>query len=210
MFIKILNDDQVQYCLKYLSNKKFDKGEKTQPIDGIKSNKESTDLSNKVRSLITRKIYDTHYIDSIYCPKYVSVNYYNNYEINDYYNIHVDSFKAIPKENNVYYDYGFSINLTDDYEGGEFVLQTEIGNVARQLKAGEACIFPIIYPHGVNKITKGSRKNIIGWISSNITYEQAFILRNLYEVNNSLKDSNTDLFIKSTLVQHYLKKEWSK
>tara|TARA_R110002020_G_scaffold289033_1_gene504484 strand:+ start:537 stop:1166 length:630 start_codon:yes stop_codon:yes gene_type:complete len=209
MFIKLLNDDDLAYCLKYLNNIKFNKGTETQPIENIKSNLESSNLPNKVRALITQKLYDTHYIDSIYCPKHVSVNYCNEYTKDDYYNIHVDSFKAVPKENNVYFDYGFTINLNDDYEGGEFILQTEIGNIARQLKKGEACIFPIIYPHGVNKILNGTRRNIIGWISSNISYEQAFILRNLYEVNNSLKDNN-DMYIKSTLVQNYLKKEWSK
>ena len=124
MFIKLLNDDDLAYCLKYLNNIKFNKGTETQPIENIKSNLESSNLPNKVRALITQKLYDTHYIDSIYCPKHVSVNYCNEYTKDDYYNIHVDSFKAVPKESNVYFDYGFTINLNYDYEVGEFIHET--------------------------------------------------------------------------------------
>ena len=79
MFIKLLNDDDLAYCLKYLNNIKFNKGTETQPIENIKSNLESSNLPTKVRALITQKLYDTHYIDSIYCTKRVSVNYCNEY-----------------------------------------------------------------------------------------------------------------------------------
>ena len=95
-------------------------------------------------------------------------------------------------------------------EGGEFVLQTPLGNIERKLSSGEAVIFPIIYPHGVKRITKGERENIIGWLSSNVTYEQSFLLHTMYEVNTYLMDQNKEMFLKSTLIQTYLKKEWGK
>tara|TARA_R100001369_G_scaffold53996_1_gene80837 strand:- start:4401 stop:4910 length:510 start_codon:yes stop_codon:yes gene_type:complete len=167
-------------------------------------------IPDSVRKLVTNRLYDTHYIDSVYCPTRVSVNFYNKYREGDYYDLHVDAFKAQPKSNNIFFDYGWSINLTDDYKGGEFILDTPVGRIGKKLDAGEAVIFPIIYPHGVEKLTEGLRQNIIGWMSSNVSYEQSFILKNMYEVNQYLMSTQKSMFTKSTLVQTYLKKAWGK
>jgi len=210
MFIKLLNDDEVKFCLKYITDKTFKDGNDTQPIEDIKKNKESSLVSDNVRKLVIGKLYDTHFIDSVYCPNRVSVNFYNQYKKGDFYNLHIDNFKAHPKSNNVFFDYAFSVNLNDDYEGGEIFIQTEVGTIGRKLEAGEAALFPIIYPHGIKEITKGKRTNIIGWISSKVSYEQSFILKSLYEVNQFLADKDENIFTKSVLVQNYLKKEWGR
>ena len=208
MFFKLLNDKDVEFCLKHLpKNKTYEDGKNT----GVnKQNTESNSVPDEVKKLISSRFYDSFYIDSVYCPNRVSVNFYNKYQKDDYYNIHVDAFKAMPKSNNVFFDYGFSINLNDNYEGGSFLLRTDVGPVSKQLKSGEAAIFPIIYPHGVAPVTSGVRENIVGWLSSNVSYEQAFILKNLYDVNVYLRDKDKDTFVESTLVQTYLKKAWGK
>ena len=210
MFIKLLTDDEIQTCLNAITKNTFKDGNKSQPLKEVKQNKESLSVPEDIRKLIINKIYDAHYVDCVYCPTRVSVNYYNQYKKDDYYNLHVDNFKAHPKSNNVHFDYGFSINLTDDYEGGEIYFNTEIGTVGRKLKAGEAAIFPIIYTHGVKEVTKGIRTNVLGWFSSNLSYEQSFMLKNMYEVNQHLAKDDNDIFVKSVLVQNYLKKEWGK
>ena len=89
---------------------------------------------------------------------------------------------------------------------------TELGVISRKLEMGQAAIFPITYPHGVTKVTSGVRTNILGWMSSNISYQQYFILKNLYEVNQFLSQNKEapQIFTKSVLVQNYLKKEWGK
>jgi len=73
----------------------------------------------------------------------------------DYYLKHVDAFKAKPASANVFFDYGYSIVLDDDYEGGEFVLDTDVVEVSYTIKKGQILIFPIIHPHSVNKVTLG-------------------------------------------------------
>ena len=209
-FFKILSEDDIKICSKSIKQHNFEDGIQTQPEEGMKRNTEATNIPDDVRKIVTNRLYDTYYMDSVYCPTRVSVNFYNQYKKDDYYNLHIDEFKAQPKSNNVFFDYGFSINLKDDYEGGEFILQTPVGRIAKKLKAGEMAIFPIIYPHGVDKITEGVRKNIVGWISSNISYEQSYILHNLFEITTyvgSTKDKN--MFTKANLIQNYLKKEWS-
>ena len=211
MFIKLLNDQDIEFCLDNINHKTFNNGDKSAPdLEDIKSNSESMGIPDSVRKLITDRLYDTHYIDSVYCPTRVSVNFYNRYKEGDYYDLHVDAFKAQPKSNNIFFDYGWSINLTDDYEGGEFILDTPVGRIGKKLSAGEAVIFPIIYPHGVEKLTEGLRQNIIGWMSSNVSYEQSFMLKNMYEVNQYLMSTQKNMFTKTTLVQTYLKKAWGK
>ena len=222
MFLKLLDEEDTVYLRNQLANKKFVDGKKTQAISklyDIKQNKETT-LPDNVRKYLISLLYDNPYIDSVYCPNRVSVNFYNRYVEGDFYDYHIDSFKASPKSNNVFYDYGFSINLNDDYEGGEFIIKTEFGEIGTKLQAGQAAVFPIIFPHKVNKVTKGVRENIIGWFSSNISYEQFFILKHLQESAMTLtklmkEDTATaevynNLLLNNTLVQNYLKKLWGK
>ena len=209
-FFRILNEYEIKTCTEKLKDyHAFSDGKKTQPTSVMKSNTESLNIPDEVRKLITDKLYDTHFIDTVYCPNRVSVNFYNQYVEDDHYDIHVDEFKARPKSNNTFFDYGFSVNLLDEYEGGEFILQTPMGQIAKKLEAGEIALFPIIYPHGVGYITKGKRVNIIGWMSTNISYEQSFILYNMFQIGQAVK-ADTNMFTKVNLVQNYLKKEWSK
>lgn len=209
-FFKILNADEIKICTEKLKDySAFSDGKKTQPDSAMKSNTESLNIPDEVRRIITDKLYDTHFMDTVYSPNRVSVNFYNQYVKDDHYDIHVDEFKARPKSNNTFFDYGFSVNLLDDYEGGEFILQTPMGQIAKKLEAGEIALFPIIYPHGVGNVTSGKRVNIIGWMSTNISYEQSFILYNLFQIGQAAA-SDTTTFTKVNLVQNYLKKEWSK
>ncbi len=212
-FIKLLTEENVKYCTNAIKNLKYKDGSFTQPLNkiyNVKQNQEILAVPEKVRKYLIDIFYNHSFIDSVYCPNRISVNFYNKYQKDDFYDIHVDSFRATPKSNNVYFDYGFSINLNDQYEGGEFFLHTEVGPMSFKLAAGEAAVFPIIYPHGVNKVTSGVRENILGWFSSNVSYEQSFILKNLYDVQTHLKGKDKEKFVQTTLVQSYLKKAWGK
>ena len=212
-FIKLLTEENVKYCTNAIKKLKYKDGSFTQPLNkiySVKQNQEILGVPENVRKYLIDIFYNHDFIDSVYCPNRISVNFYNKYQKDDFYDLHVDSFRATPKSNNVYFDYGFSINLTDKYEGGEFFLQTEVGPMSFKLASGEAAVFPIIYPHGVNKVTSGIRENILGWFSSNVSYEQSFILKNLYDVQAHLKEKNKEKFVQTTLVQSYLKKTWGK
>ena len=212
-FIKLLTEENVKYCTNAIKKLKYKDGSFTQPLNkiySVKQNQEILAVPENVRKYLIDIFYNHSFIDSVYCPNRISINFYNKYQKDDFYDLHVDSFRATPKSNNVYFDYGFSINLTDEYEGGEFFLQTEMGPMSFKLASGEAAVFPIIYPHGVNKVTSGIRENILGWFSSNVSYEQSFILKNLYDVQAYLKRKDKEKFVQSTLVQSYLKKAWGK
>tara|TARA_R100001015_G_C4602404_1_gene157371 strand:- start:542 stop:1171 length:630 start_codon:yes stop_codon:yes gene_type:complete len=209
MLLQLLAPEEIDFCIKNISN--MEDGSKSKPLTGSKDNEESTNMPSEVRGLITQKIYNNPFVDAVINPTKVSVNFYNQYKEKGHYDKHIDNFKAEPKINNAYFDYGFSICLNSDYEGGEFILDNEIGEIPYKLQAGQVLFFPIIYAHTVAPIKKGSRKAIIGWMSTNVSYEQTYILRNIYDVNmHFIKENNNQMAVKSTLAQNYLKKLWGK
>lgn len=57
-----------------------------------------------------------------------------------------------------------SICLNDNYEGGEFTFFKQ--SLTYDLKKGDVLIFPsnFMYPHGVKKITKGTRYQLLLWL----------------------------------------------
>lgn len=59
-----------------------------------------------------------------------------------------------------------SICLNNEYEGGEFVFNIPGGYYTIPQNVGDAVIFPsnFMFPHQVNKITRGTRYALIGWV----------------------------------------------
>ena len=217
MIYKIFSDEEVEDILSKLNNKKLVDGKKTQQLSkvyNIKENKETV-INNKVDEHITSLFKQKGVIEKIYAPTKIKNRIYNNYNVNDFYDYHIDSFQS--SDSKMIYNYGFTISLSDDYEGGQFVLQTEAGEIGYTVNKGEVVIFPIIYPHKVTPVTKGCRQNIVGWFESKVTYEQSYILKTLQEIvktnmdvvkSNSENKTAKSLLIKSGLVQNYLVTKW--
>ena len=59
-----------------------------------------------------------------------------------------------------------SISLNNTYEGGEFVFDFPEGQIEIAQNEGDAIAFPsnFMFPHQVNKITKGTRYALIAWV----------------------------------------------
>ena len=216
MIYKLFTDEETDSILARL-NKNFVDGKNTQKLSNVYSIKENKEtlITPKIDEYIGNIFKNKKAIKKIYAPTKIKNRIYNNYTINDFYDYHVDSFQS--SDSKMLYNYGFTISLSDDYEGGDFVLQTEAGEIAYNIGKGQIVIFPIIYPHKVTPIISGRRQNIIGWFESNITYEQSFVLKNLEEIatiNLELLQSNTEqvlfkeLLIKTALVQNYLVTKW--
>jgi len=61
------------------------------------------------------------------------------------------------------------LNLNEGYEGGDLVfghqnLRVELKRI--KLKSGTLCFFPsnFLYPHKIERITKGSRYSVVAWL----------------------------------------------
>ena len=216
MIYQIFSDDEIKFVRDKLSYAKFVDGKNSQSLSNlydIKQNSETVitkTVAKHIENILLKRT-----IKVIYAPSKVKTLIYNKYKEGDFYDYHIDSMQS--STDKMLYNYGFTISLSDDYEGGTFVLQTEAGEVGFNIKKGQAVIFPIIYPHKVETVTKGTRECVIGWFESKISYEQSFILKAVQEIanmatqltrldpkNNYLKN----LVTKSSLVQNYLVTQW--
>ena len=56
----------------------------------------------------------------------------------------------------------FTVMLNDDFEGGEFEIQTTEKNVV-ELKKKDVIIFHADTPHRVKPVNKGVRHSLVGW-----------------------------------------------
>lgn len=85
------------------------------------------------------------------------------YESNSYdagYKYHVDMGpKSTPRH------LSMSLCLNNDFEGGEFKFNLSSGEIQYPQNVGDIIMFPsnFMFPHQVNKITKGTRYALIGW-----------------------------------------------
>jgi|TARA_B110000908_G_C10262815_1_gene460640 PKHD-type hydroxylase len=95
---------------------------------------------------------------------------YTIYEEGDHYDWHIDSHTK-PYDNGFIRKISFTLILNEDYEGGEFELATPTpkGNNQNQkftgkFTTGTIISFPSFVWHKVHKVTKGTRKVLVGWI----------------------------------------------
>ena len=94
---------------------------------------------------------------------------YTRYEKDDHYDWHVDVHSK-PYSNGMIRKLSFTILLNDEFEGGNFDIwhghpiseKSEVKSYA--LKKGEMIVFPSHTWHKVNKVTKGIRKALVGWV----------------------------------------------
>lgn len=86
------------------------------------------------------------------------------YEANEYeagYDFHKD-FGHTCSERHL----SISICLNNEYEGGEFVFDIPGGHYTVPQNVGDAVVFPsnFMFPHQVNRVIKGKRHALIGWV----------------------------------------------
>ena len=94
---------------------------------------------------------------------------YTVYHEGDHYDWHVDNHKE-PYHNGMIRKLSFTLCLNDEFEGGDFNIcethpiseKTKVKSFT--LKKGQMIIFPSHTWHKVNKITKGIRKSLVGWV----------------------------------------------
>jgi PKHD-type hydroxylase len=65
-------------------------------------------------------------------------------------------------------DLAFTLFLSDraDYEGGELVIETALGEQSIGLEAGDAILYPAGAIHRVAPVTRGARLAAVGWVQS--------------------------------------------
>tara|TARA_Y100000592_G_C5428998_1_gene297305 strand:- start:162 stop:728 length:567 start_codon:yes stop_codon:yes gene_type:complete len=113
-----------------------------------------------------RKIFANHAIQ-FFTQRNINHSFSDQFEIhllkyyeNNFYNMHSDYAKNTPRE------LSFSLLLNDDYKGGNFIFLFENKEYPVTIEKNDLLIFPsnFIYHHRIDKVSKGVRKAVVGWI----------------------------------------------
>jgi predicted 2-oxoglutarate/Fe(II)-dependent dioxygenase YbiX len=85
------------------------------------------------------------------------------YETGQFMKIHTDKYPDAETGSLSWPAVTFTINLNDDFSGGELSLLD--GELVIKVKAGQGIFFPsnFIFPHSVEKVTNGTRYALVGW-----------------------------------------------
>tara|TARA_E500000178_G_scaffold347712_1_gene401451 strand:+ start:525 stop:1070 length:546 start_codon:yes stop_codon:yes gene_type:complete len=143
-------------------------------------------VDKNVRNCLTRSLLEPQSLGEKLCSNAVKqkifecVNHYKNkhnidikkisqldilkYETNKFkagYDFHQDFGGEVTERH-----LSISICLNNEYKGGEFVFDIPEGHYTIPQNVGDAVIFPsnFMFPHQVNKVTKGTRYALIGWV----------------------------------------------
>ena len=85
------------------------------------------------------------------------------------------------------------LNNTDDYGGGELVIQTSYGEQQVKLPAGDAILYPSSSIHRVAEVTRGERLVAISWVQSLVPEpERRALLHDLNQAREKLLHEKPD------------------
>ena len=163
-----------------------------------KKNLELVKHSNLVeirKALTEHPLYTQNFVTKIWGPKF------NWYRDDGEYRIHTDAAYM----DDVRTDLACTIFLTDDYEGGELVIDGK----SVKGKPGIAVVYECWKPHWVNPVTSGDRISAITWMQSLIPEKwKRDLLNQLHEVTVNIGEQ--EQFAKLGSVHEKLVKHWSK
>jgi hypothetical protein len=123
-------------------------------LENLKPSLTEAKWSNFLRYLFTKAI-------RIYINDTVKEVTALKYETGGFYIYHTDYFDAQPRQ------FSLILMLNNDFEGGEIVFTTPSYEEEYRIKnvPGRLLVWPsnFMFPHKVDKVTKGTRFSIVGW-----------------------------------------------
>lgn len=117
-------------------------------------------------------------------PKRVMLPIYSKYEPGMHYGSHVDNalMGGSKIEGKMRTDYSMTCFLSPpaSYDGGELVVELEVGAEEIKLNPGEAVIYSSSTVHHVNPVTRGARLAAVTWVQSVVRDERLRVI--LYDL----------------------------
>jgi PKHD-type hydroxylase len=99
-------------------------------------------------------------------PKVILPPKFSRYDTGMAYGNHLDLPMMGTASGAIRTDISLTVFLTDDYEGGDLVFESDYGVHRVHGKGGEAVLYPASTLHRVEPVTKGSRVVALSWIQS--------------------------------------------
>lgn len=161
----------------------------------------------QLQSIILQALETSPLFQIAILPKYIYPIIFSKYLEGMTYGWHVDS----PQMRNPHIggpvirtDLAMTIFLSDPdtYEGGELMIQGSQGITPYKPNKGDAVVYPCMYLHCVNPITKGERRAAVTWIQSEVgSIEKRQILFNLNQIHASLYNKDPHSMEANLLLQ---------
>jgi PKHD-type hydroxylase len=158
----------------------------------VKQNGQANPNDSKVKALTNAllvKFGSSPKLISAGLPHRIFPPCFNRYLQGETYGFHVDAaIMRIPNSNDVLRsDMSMTTFLSEpnDYDGGELIIQTELGEQRVKLKAGDAVLYPSSTLHKVMPVTRGMRLAAITWMQSLVP--NAHMRETLYHLDQSIQ-----------------------
>lgn len=166
----LLTPQQVQELLGELERIPFQDG----TVSGNKQLKRNLQLAGqtpeaqKLLNLVVRALLANRLFTSFAQPRNFQL-VFNRYEAGMFYKDHMDAaLMGNARGQPLRTDLSFTVFLTDPatYEGGDFIMRTNFGDLRVRGGAGGAICYPSNMLHRVETVTKGARWAAVGWVQS--------------------------------------------
>ncbi len=171
---KVLDEKQVESVKSHISKCKWNDGKDSAKGDAKnkKSNMQIGGADKNFQPILDATIFalENPSVEAYAFRRELIDPRVSKYVENDQYDWHVD----VAHMANRRADLSFTLFLSNhsEYEGGELEIQNGAMKYKVKGKSGEMIVYPSGLLHKVNKITKGERLVIVGWLNSHIKLEE--------------------------------------
>ena len=159
---------------------------------------------DQIQGILSNAIETSPYFQAASQPKQIHPFLISKYVPGQYYGWHVDS--PIMGTPPIRTDLAMTVFLSEplSYEGGELVIQAEVGPIAFKPAKGNAILYPCQFLHCVNEVKKGERLAAVTWIQSNFqSTEKRQLLFDLNQVHALLQQKDKHSPEANLLLQSY-------
>jgi PKHD-type hydroxylase len=177
----------------------------------VKSNQqleEGSAMASELGSLIVAQLERHSLFISAVLPDRVYPPMFNRYGTGMHFGTHVDgAVRQIPGTGHkLRTDLSATLFLAspDSYDGGELVVDSDLGRQQAKLAAGDAIVYTSTLRHRVNAVTRGQRLACVFWIQSLIRDD--FQRAQLFELDRTIQHLTQDSLDSDSLVRltgHY-------
>jgi PKHD-type hydroxylase len=185
----------------------------------VKSNQqleEGSAMASELGSLIIAQLERNSLFISAVLPDRVYPPIFNRYGPGMHFGAHVDgAIRQIPGTGHkLRTDLSATLFLTspDSYDGGELVIDSDLGSQRAKLAAGDLIVYTSTLRHRVNAVTRGQRLACVFWIQSLIRDD--FQRAQLYELDRTIQhltqdSADSDSLVRLTGHYHSLLRLWT-
>ena len=213
----VLDAAQLQVASELLKEGQFKSGKSSAGKVAVEVKKNlELDSQSKVYRPLSNLVMGALFRHPVYLygalPLHVSAPIFSKYNVGDGYGRHLDD-PVMGMERKFRTDLALTLflNAPDQYEGGELLIETELGEQSFKAEQGSAVIYPAGYMHQVTEVTKGTRLVMIIWVQSLVlNTEQRALLYELHQARELVdKSRSVDLYEKINVSYNKLLRMWS-